>query len=394
MAPNLLSLEKRRQKNGYYRLTDGESLSEVTYTVLSKLNGLSAEQASRAGNTKELSPHQFHIGPGLYGEPDPTTILPKRGNNPFATIAETLWVYAGRNDIETLSKWLPRAVEYADDGLKWSSGYGPRLRAWIDHNFKTFDQIETVIRRLRAKPDSRQALITIWDPASDGQKEGSKDYTCNICLHFLIRDGGLNMFVTTRSNDIVFGVAINVFEWCFLANYIADSLSVPFKNYYQTGSSLHLYDWKGDTAKKILAWDFLPIPFLELAPKKRYPRPGIAPAQLKELCEEIFLAAYRGELDSLPLAYPDRLTLRLADCFYALRAETRLLESSADNYLSALSGISYPPLLLSLLDIGQRRRKEPLWLANNFEKLWKNTENEGLAGKYLRKLFERNDIKT
>jgi thymidylate synthase len=388
MAPNLLALEKNRHKNGYYRLTDGESLSEVTYTVLAKLNGLSAEQASRAGNTKELSPHQFHIGPGLYGEPDPTTILPKRGNNIFATVAETLWVYAGRSDIETLSKWLPRAKDYSDDGVKWSSGYGPRLRAWIDHNFKTFDQIETVIRRLRRNPESRQALITLWDPATDGQKEKSLDYTCNICLHFLVRDGGLNMFVTTRSNDIVFGVAINVFEWCFLANYIAACLNVPFRNYYQTGSSLHLYDWKGDTAKKILDWEFLPVPFLELAAKP-LPRPSLEPARLREFCEEIFLAAYEDKV--LPLDYPEKLTSRLADCFYALRAEASLLR--AGGYCEALSGISYPPLLLSLLDIGQRRRKEPLWLANGFEKLWKDTKNEILAGQYLRKLFDRNEIK-
>jgi thymidylate synthase len=386
-------LEKARVKNGYYRLTDGESLSEVTYTVLAKLNGLTAEQASRAGNTKELSPHQFHIGPGIYGEPDPTTILPRRGNNVFATIAETLWVYAGRKDIETLGKWLPRAKEYSDDGTTWTSAYGPRLRAWIDHNFKIFDQIEMVVRRLREKPETRQAVIVLWDPASDGQKERSLDYVCNICLHFLIREGGLNMFVTTRSNDIIFGVAINVFEWCFLGNYIADCLNIPFRNYYQTGSSLHLYDWKSDTAKKILDWDFLPLPYLELAPKKRYPRSKLAPAQLKELCEEIFLSAYRGDLDALPLGYPDRLTSRLSDCFFALRAESRLLESSATNYLSALSGISYPPLLLSLLDIGQRRRKEPLWLANGFENLWKDTKNEGLAGQYLRKLADRNEIK-
>ena len=76
-----------------------------------------------------------------------------------------------------------------------------------------------------------------------------------------------------------------------------------------------------------------------------------------------------------------------------MRAEEFLLKNAGD-YLETLGHISYPPLLLSLLDIGQRRRKEPLWLANNFEKLWKNTKNEIAAGQYLRKLFDRNEIKT
>jgi thymidylate synthase len=380
--------------NGYYRLTEGESLSEVTYAVLGKLDGLSAEQASRAGNTKELSPHQFHIGPGLYGEPDPTTIIPKRGNNVFATVAETLWVYAGRKDIETLGKWLPRAKEFSDDGVTWTSAYGPRLRAWIDHNFKIFDQIEMVVRRLREKPETRQAVIVLWDPANDGQKERSLDYVCNICLHFLVRDGGLNMFVTTRSNDIIYGVAINVFEWCFLGSYIANQLGLPFRHYYQTGSSLHLYDWKGDTAKKILAREFLPVPYLELSVKNaRRPAEEVTPARLKSFCEEIFLAAYREETKHFPLDYPERLFPRLADCFYALRAEEMLLRDAA-GYLDLLSHISYPPLLLSLLDIGQRRRKEPLWLKDNFDRLWKDTRNEVLAAAYLRKLFAYNDLST
>jgi hypothetical protein len=235
-------------------------------------------------------------------------------------------------------------------------------------------------------------MIVLWDPANDGQKERSLDYVCNICLHFLVRDGGLNMFVTTRSNDIIYGVTINVFEWCFLANYIAECLRLPFRNYYQTGSSLHLYDWKSDTAKKILEWEFLPLPLLELAKKKPLPRP-VEPAKLQETCEEIFLAAYQEELSNFHPAYVEILPSRLADCFYALAAEEFLLKD-AESYLKALAGISYPPLLLSLLDIGQRRRQKTIWLEDGFERVWKKTENEGIAGRYLRKLYDRYQVET
>lgn len=381
--------EKKRLKNGYYRLTEGENLSEVTYKVLAKLDGLDLKQASRDGETKELSPHQFHLFPGIYGEPDPTTILPGRGNNPFATIAETLWVYAGRNDIGTLSKWLPRARDYSDNGKVWDSGYGPRLRHW--HN--RVDQIETVLRRLSKKPDSRQALITIWDPEVDGVKENSKDYVCNVVVHFLIREGKLNLFVTTRSNDIIYGVAINVFEWCFLGNYIAYSLGVPFGHYWQTGSSLHLYDWKGGTAKKVLREEFLPLPALALARNDAYPTAKfLSPDALRNECYAIFAGASEGTLAEFPKDYSKALNPRLRDLYLALRAETFLMQSASD-YVNALAGIAYPPLLLSLLDIGQRRRKEPLWLRNGFERLFKDSKNEVRAGEYLRKLFDRNEIK-
>lgn len=370
-----------RWQTHYYGFTEGGSLSEVTYRVLEKLNSLDKTQTSRAGDTRELSPHQFHIGPGLYGEPDATTILAGRGNNPFATIAETLWVYAGRNDVETLAKWLPRARDYSDDGKTWDSGYGPRLRRWHGK----LDQIETVLRRLAKKPDSRQALITLWDPEVDGTKENSKDYVCNILVHFLIRDGGLNLYVTTRSNDVIYGVAINVFEWAFLGHYVSTQLRIPFRHYYQTGSSLHLYDWKEGTARRVLRYPYRPLPAVKLpraAPTLTESR--LLPSQeLQRQCNLVYNAAYRG---SLAPGDFEGLFPRLADYAYALRAETKL-GTTGSEYLAALKGVRDVPLLFSLLDIGQRRRREALWLCKGFTDLWLTTNDEVAAARYLRGLY-------
>src|SRR5690348_7088220 len=43
-------------------------------------------------------------------------VVPGRQNNVFATIAETMWVLAGRNDVAFLSHYLPRAPDFSDDG--------------------------------------------------------------------------------------------------------------------------------------------------------------------------------------------------------------------------------------------------------------------------------------
>src|SRR5690348_6824007 len=57
-------------------------------------------------------------------------VTPRRRNNIFATIAETMWVLAGRNDLAFLTRYLPRAQDFSDDGQIWRAAYGPRLRNW------------------------------------------------------------------------------------------------------------------------------------------------------------------------------------------------------------------------------------------------------------------------
>ena len=82
---------------------------------------------SRNGSTIELATQTITIE-------QPTQRFlhtPRRNNNPFAAIAETMWVLAGRNDLAFLTPYLKRAPDYSDDGGKtWRAGYGPRLRNW------------------------------------------------------------------------------------------------------------------------------------------------------------------------------------------------------------------------------------------------------------------------
>jgi thymidylate synthase len=98
---------------------------------------------------------------------------PHRNNNIFATMAETLWVLAGRDDMEFLSKYLPRARDYADPPLHncWRGAYGPRLRNW-----NGIDQLAEIIKILQKSPTSRRAVVMIYDPDRDFVE--SKDIPC------------------------------------------------------------------------------------------------------------------------------------------------------------------------------------------------------------------------
>jgi thymidylate synthase len=172
--------------------------------------------------------------------------LPHRGNDIVATIAETLWVLAGRDDIGWLSAFLPRASEFSDDGVRWRGAYGPRLRDW--HGV---DQIAQSLRVLREEKSTRRAVISLFDPDRDFVP--SKDVPCNNWMHWLIRDNRLHLNIAIRSNDIIWGFSgINSFEWSVLQEMMAHWLGLDVGEATYFASSFHLYDRHQNRARKMI----------------------------------------------------------------------------------------------------------------------------------------------
>ncbi|MCL1923878.1 MAG: thymidylate synthase [Propionibacteriaceae bacterium] len=210
--------------------------------LLSTISTQGRDLTTRGSATKEIGPIQFTLtNPGQR-----CLILPGRGNNIFASIAETMWVLAGRNDVEFLRHYLPRAGDFSDDGSTWRAGYGPRLRNW-----HSVDQLDEVRKILTAEPTSRRAVATIYDPAQDFTV--SKDIPCNNWLHFTCRDGALNAHIAIRSNDVIWGLSgINAFEWSVLLEMMAYWLNVEVGQLTFSITSEHLYEQHFERAATIL----------------------------------------------------------------------------------------------------------------------------------------------
>lgn len=199
---------------------------------------------SRNGKTLEVLARKIT----LWNPQQRFHLLPGRNANPFAQVAETLWVLGGRNDIKYLAPYLSHAPEFSDDGETWRAGYGPRLRNW----WETVDQVENVLDLLHADPTSRRAVISLWDPSQDYAE--TRDVPCNNWIQFLSRDGWLDMHIVTRSNDIMWGWSgINAFEWSVLHEAVAVDLglSMGYATFF-TGS-FHLYKRHWEKAKRIVA---------------------------------------------------------------------------------------------------------------------------------------------
>lgn len=173
--------------------------------------------------------------------------IPKRNNNIFAQIAETLWVLAGRNDLAFLTRYLPRAVDFSDDGATWRAAYGPRIRAWNQR----VDQLTTVKARLDEDPNTKRAVISIFDPGQDHVE--TKDVPCNNWLHFMHRDGKLHLNVAVRANDAIWGFSgINFFEWSVLQELMATATGNQVGSLAWFVGTIHLYSRHYATAERIL----------------------------------------------------------------------------------------------------------------------------------------------
>ena len=216
----------------FTNLSDG--LPELCAAVL--------DHGAEVGRTKELTATSIT----LRHPEERELVLPGRNANIAAQIAETMWVLAGKTSgIVWLSHYLPRAVDFADDGKHWRAAYGPRLRNW-----KGVDQVAYVVNALQADPQTRQAVIALWDPEVDILP--GLDRSCNTTLQFTSRLGALDMHVSLRSNDVMWGLSgINAFCWSTLQEIIAELLGVDVGSMHLAAGSLHLYDRHWAKARRI-----------------------------------------------------------------------------------------------------------------------------------------------
>ncbi len=201
------------------------------------------QQASRNGNTLE------HPEPvcTIYERPTERVLFDKvRDANPFFHLLESLWMLAGRRDVAWLKRILPRMAEFSDDGVIFNAAYGYRWRNQFElktpDDASSTDQLTAIADLLKADPDSRRALLQIWDARADLAVK-SNDLACNTQAMFKVRDGRLNMLVTNRSNDMVWGCyGANAVHFSVLQEYMAARIGVAVGAYRQMSDSFHAYD--------------------------------------------------------------------------------------------------------------------------------------------------------
>lgn len=156
-----------------------------------------------------------------------------RNLNPAIGIAEALQLVSGVSVPGLMTAISPTFADFIDDGEFWGA-YGPRI----------FGQVEHVVRKITEDSDTRQAVVTLWDPARDNVV-GKRDYPCSTTGYFRVRDDRLELTLSMRSNDVWWGLAYDVFQWTVLQATVANVLGVDCGAYTHHAVSLHAYerDW-------------------------------------------------------------------------------------------------------------------------------------------------------
>lgn len=140
---------------------------------------------------------------------------------------------------------------YANDGIFWGA-YGPRAAG----------DVGEVVKLLKRDPDSRQAVITLFDSDRDLGRPDVKDVPCTLSIQFLLRDEYvphvnpsaapysnvrkfLHMWVAMRSNDAWLGLPYDLGQFSLLQSAVAQALGARIGTYTHSVGSMHLYerDW-------------------------------------------------------------------------------------------------------------------------------------------------------
>ena len=183
--------------------------------------------APRGMNTREIEDATIYIS-------DVRAALPlgvNRGTVPGIGAVEACQLMSGLSIPQLVIDIGPQFANYTEDDGLFHGSYGTRTKG----------QYDVMIERLRKDPDTRQAVVTIWNPERD-MLEKKRDYPCTILHQFRIRNNKLNMSVYMRSNDVWLGAAYDFFQFTRVQLAMCSVLGIEPGTYAHHVGSLHIYE--------------------------------------------------------------------------------------------------------------------------------------------------------
>ena len=156
---------------------------------------------------------------------------------------EFFWYLRGSERLDVIEYYSKMYPRFSDDKVTVNGAYGPRIFGGEN------TQWERVKQLLRNDPDTRQAIISIYQPRD--LFLSSADIPCTCVLQYFIRGGKLNAITYMRSNDIYLGMPYDIFSFTMLQEMLAVELNVDLGVYTHMVGSLHIYEKNFDIFAKL-----------------------------------------------------------------------------------------------------------------------------------------------
>lgn len=163
----------------------------------------------------------------------------------FSALGELAWYLSASDRADFIAYYIQDYVKEEEVDGTVRGAYGPRLFTAEWHN-----QFESVAALLKRKPNSRQAVIQLFDNSDLAGMY--KDVPCTCTLQFMVRDDKLNLTVSMRSNDVFKGLPHDVFSFTMLQEIMAVMLNRQLGDYTHFAASLHLYDKQKEQANLLI----------------------------------------------------------------------------------------------------------------------------------------------
>lgn len=233
-----------------------EALKIGVWTILS----IGMEESSRNGPVI-VAPEPVTT---LYGQPmERVCLYPGRDANPFFHLFESMWMLYGSNDATWLDSYVSDfSSRYAEPDGQMHGAYGYR---WREHfssrqTAGVMDQLRIIASLIDQNPDSRQLVLSMWDPYMDLNDQVLKDRPCNTHVYFRVRDNGINGYaldttVLCRSNDIIWGAyGANAVHMSIMMEYVAALCKRDVRpgRMWQVSNNWHIYSDQAEKFRKLL----------------------------------------------------------------------------------------------------------------------------------------------
>lgn len=212
-------------------LIKGSDINEIQLELFKLLKENGESVFVRNFNTIEVFPVTIH----LTNIRNRCTTLSERNWNLVFALGELGWHMNGSNDLNYIQYYSKNWDSISEDREHITeSCYGAKM-------FKQSKDWINLVSELKNDINSRRAVINLYS-SENTLGINKSDVACTLSLQFLVRKGKLDLIVTMRSNDVIWGFPNDVFFFTMLQEYLAITLDIQIGEYYHQVASMHIYE--------------------------------------------------------------------------------------------------------------------------------------------------------